>query len=90
MRDETGAYYFPILGEKNVRMYVRKNDAGEIEYRMWEAEHPEVWEDHQWLTRKMLARFQEFYRQNRNSGADPLLLYDEKIAEALLKNWRGT
>lgn len=86
LRDERGFYYFPILDDKKVRMYVRRNSAGEIEYRMWEAQHPEVWEDHQWLPRRLLAQFQEFYHKNRNGKANPLTLYDEKIAEALLKN----
>lgn len=86
MRDETGLYYFPDLADKNVRMYVRKNSSGEIEYRMWEQGHPEVWDDHQWLTREVVAQVQELYRQKRNSGANPLALYDEKVAIALLKN----
>lgn len=88
MRDEKGFYYFPILEDKQVRMYVRRNSAGEIEYRMWEAQHPEVWEDHQWLTRSLVAQFQEFYQKNRKGKTNPLALYDEKIAEALLKNTR--
>lgn len=45
MQDSLGVYYLPRPGIPAVRVYVRRGDSGEIEFRMWDQDHPEVWEN---------------------------------------------
>ena len=53
MQDSLGVYYLPRPGIPAVRVYVRRGESGEIEFRMWDQDHPEVWEKHQWLSGKL-------------------------------------
>lgn len=45
MQDSLGVYYLPRPGIPAVRVYVRRGESGEIEFRMWDQDHPEVWEN---------------------------------------------
>lgn len=83
MRDEHGSYYYPNPVDVKSRVYVRQGLV-DIEFRLWHADHPQVWEKHGWLSRTTLAEAAAVYRE-RGSGADPLLLYDVSVARALLK-----
>ena len=80
MRDQQGCYYYPNPAQKSTRMYVRERD-GEIEFRLHSDNDPQIWERHKWLgldvIRKATAMFD-------TSKGDPLELYDEAVAKAVL------
>lgn len=84
MRDERGLYYHAQAGNPRVRVYVRKGEDGEVEFRMWERDHPEVWEQHPWLPYAVIRDAARLYREERNPEADPLRLYDLNVAKNLL------
>lgn len=88
MKDERGFYYNPDPANRAVRAYVRKGADGEIEFRLWEKEHPEVWEQHGWLPFSVIEQANELYRKERNPDANPLQLYDLNVAQALLRQTR--
>lgn len=83
MRDDRGYYYHAQAGNPKVRVYVRKGESG-IEFRLWEADHPHVWEEHQWLPYEVISKAAQLYKAERNADADPLKLYDIAIAKNLL------
>ncbi len=84
MRDPKGIYYYPDPRNKRERMYVREND-GSIEFRLWNQDHPEVWEKHGWLDMDIIRRAAALYDKKKQ---DPLKLYDLEIARSLLKQSR--
>lgn len=49
MKDERGLYYFPNAADRRARMYVRRGEDGGVQFRLWQSDHPEVWDRHQWL-----------------------------------------
>lgn len=83
MKDETGLYYHPDPSEPKTRVYVRESAAG-IEFRMWRADRPEVWDRHEWLVYDVIRAAVSLYKE-RGSAADPLAFYDLNVARALLK-----
>lgn len=85
MRDELGLYYHAQAGNPRVRVYVRRGENGEIEFRLWEAENPQVWERHQWLPFGVIEAAARLYRSERNPGVRPDELYDLDIARSLLR-----
>lgn len=85
MRDQLGLYYHPQAGDTQSRVYVRRGLDGEVEFRLWRADHPEVWERHPWLSLAVVRQAAQLYQQERNGEADPLRLYDLAVARALLK-----
>jgi len=80
MKDERGLYYYPSLQSKNTRMYVRKNGAV-IEFRLWSAEDPQVWDRHEWIPRDVAEKAMQHYA---TKGRNPLALYDLDIAQRLI------
>ena len=84
MRDELGSYYFAQAGDNTTRVYVRRGENGEIEFRLWHKDYPHVWEKHGWLSRDVIARAAAMYRETRDEDADPLKIYDVAIAKNLL------
>lgn len=86
MKDERGTYYHPQPGNTKARVYVRRNESGEVEFRLWQADYPEVWEKHQWLRMDIIRNAANMYAQSGRGGegADPTRLYDEAVARALL------
>lgn len=40
MKDERGLYYHPQAGNSRARVYVRRGRDGEVEFRLWQADHP--------------------------------------------------
>lgn len=85
MKDERGLYYHPQAGDSLSRVYVRRGPDGEVEFRLWRADHPEVWERHPWLNMAVVRSAAGLYRQERSNGVDPLKLYDIAVARALLR-----
>lgn len=87
MEDSLGLYYLPNPTLPAVRVYVRRAEDGSdtIEYRMWDAEHEEVWEKHQWINMEVIAAAAEFFGQTHENNWQPMKIYDNNVAEALLK-----
>ena len=83
MKDETGLYYHPDPSDAKTRVYVRESAAG-VEFRMWRAAPPEVWERHEWLAYDVLMAAASMYKERGNKAA-PLTFYDLNVARALLK-----
>ncbi|MFW5731180.1 MAG: hypothetical protein ACOCPN_04295 [Desulfonatronovibrionaceae bacterium] len=76
-----GKFYYPDPRNKKERMYVRDNQ-GTVEFRLWNQDHPQVWEKHGWLDMDIIKRAAGMYEKK---GMDPLKLYDLQVAKALLK-----
>lgn len=86
MKDKRGIYYYPVLQNKKRRMYVRRADSN-IEFRMWDSEEPDVWEDHDWLDMATIKKAAEIYSSHPGyKGRSPLHLYDVEIARRLIKD----
>lgn len=84
MKDERGLYYHPQAGNVSARVYVRRGPDNGLEFRLWQAEQPEVWARHPWLDIAVVRNAARLYKEERNPEADPLKLYDPAVAEALL------
>lgn len=85
MKDSLGLYYNPQAGNPGVRVYVRREPDGSVAFRLWRQDLPEVWERHGWVPYAVLESAARLYREERNPDADPLRLYDIRVAEALLQ-----
>lgn len=83
MKDDKGLYYHPNPTDHKSRVYVRRGAAGP-EFRLWREDYPEVWERHGWLDKSVLQAAAAMYKAE-GRGADPMLLYDFAVAEALLR-----
>ena len=84
MKDDNGLYYHPDPTDTRSRVYVRKGEAGP-EFRLWHAEHPEIWERHDWLPFSVIQAAASLYKERKGSS-DPASLYDVNVAAALLKD----
>ncbi len=85
MKDERGIYYHPDPSNTKVRVYVRRGDSNEVEFRLWQQEHAEVWEKHEWLAASVIREAANMYKKLGRGQADPMSLYDNVVANALLK-----
>lgn len=87
MHDERGLYYHPEPGNTKARVYVRRGTNGEVEFRLWQADHEHVWEQHQWLPAEVLCAAAALYKEHGRitKATDPMRLYDIGVANALLK-----
>lgn len=82
MKDKLGLYYYPYPQNKRVRMYVLRRDE-EICFRLWNADDPQLWEQHGWVPYEAIQKAAGMY--DKKGGFDPHQAYDLAIAEALLK-----
>jgi hypothetical protein len=80
MKDERGLYYYPSPGNHRVRMYV-KAQGGVIWFRMWNADDPQLWEQHDWVPHGAILKAVEMYT---GKNFDPRRAYDIEIAKALI------
>ncbi|MEE4357047.1 MAG: hypothetical protein V2I97_11285 [Desulfococcaceae bacterium] len=83
MKDRLGSYYYPFPQNKKVRMYVRRV-SGEICFRMWNSEDPDMWEKHGWVPYAAIAQASAMYKKS-DRGFDPQRAYDMNAAQALIK-----
>ena len=81
MKDERGLYYYPFPMNQNVRMYVREG-VDEVWFRMWNADDPELWDEHGWVPYDAIKKAQGIYEAK---DFDPKQAYDIQIAQALIK-----
>ena len=81
MKDDKGLYYYPFPLNKRVRMYVREM-SGEIRFRMWNSDDPQLWEEHGWVPYDAIKQAQKMYAVK---DFDPKQAYDIQIAQALIK-----
>ncbi len=84
MQDARGLYYYPVPRDKKERMYVRER-AGNVEFRLWNQERPQVWEQHGWLPYEIVEQAGARYT---GKGESPLALYDLDIALTLVREER--
>ena len=87
MKDDNGLYYYPAPTEKRVRMYVRHR-YGQVEFRLWNGEHPQIWDGHDWVPYDAIVAAAAEYKK-RKTGVDPLEMYDIHVAECLLADEGG-
>jgi hypothetical protein len=80
MKDEKGLYYYPFPDNKKVRMYVEVIK-GEICFRLWNQEDPELWEEHGWVPNEAILQAGKMYT---GTGFDPNSAYDINLAKALI------
>ncbi len=86
MHDERGSYYYPNPADPDSRVYVRRGEGG-MEFRLWHAGYPMVWEKHGWVPQAALEQAAAMYR-DMGKGGDPMALYDVNVARALLREER--
>jgi hypothetical protein len=84
MKDERGLYYYPTLQDRSTRMYVREQD-GEVHFRLYSSENPEVWERHGWVPYSAIKQAAELYKKERDPSRNPLGLYDLDVAKRILQ-----
>ena len=84
MKDERGLYYYPAPQNKRIRMYVREQ-FGTVEFRMANADYPEVWEKHGWLPYEEIEMAAQMYK-DRGRDVNPMLLYDIGVAKQLIQD----
>jgi hypothetical protein len=80
VKDDKGLYYYPFPQNKNVRMYVRR-EGGEVAFRMWNRDDPELWEAHGWVPYTAIRQAAAMFK---GKPFDPKRAYDVDAAEALL------
>ena len=92
MKDQRGLYYYPSMQHRDTRMYVRENADGDIEYRLWNAQAPELWDKHEWITKAVVkAAVPHFQgRSEEHKKRNPLALYDEDVARRLIDEDKST
>jgi hypothetical protein len=85
VHDDRGIYYYPVLTNKKLRMYVKLLE-DDIAFRLWDEEHPATWEEHGWIPWNAIVQAAEMYSKEKRDNAPPLHLYDMDIAIRLLKD----
>jgi hypothetical protein len=80
MKDERGLYYYPAPNNLRMRMYVKEAE-GVIWFRMWNAEDPQLWEQHDWVPYGAILKAADMYT---GKSFDPRRAYDIELARALI------
>ncbi len=88
MEDDLGLYYYPVLENKNIRVYVRRG-FDDIEFRLWNADDKNLWNDHGWVEWNAIQQAARLYREEKREGKPPVEFYDIEIAKRLLKDALG-
>ncbi len=81
MKDDRGVYYLPFPQNTHVRMYVRETGEG-ICFRLWNADDPQVWEEHGWMPYDAIQQAATVYK---GGNFDPRQAYDIDVARELLR-----
>jgi len=88
VKDDRGLYYYPNTQTHDVHMYVRENDNGDIEFRMWHKDYPHVWDQHEWIPMDVVQAAAGIYN-SEHEGQNPMALYDIEIAKRLIREEKG-
>lgn len=62
-------------------MYVRQSGST-VEFRMWSADDPGLWEQHGWVAWEAIKQASAMYS---GKGFDPEQAYDMRLARALIR-----
>ncbi len=65
-------------------MYVRPVE-DEVEFRLYDSDNPEAWEQHNWIPWTAIQQAAELYRKEKRGGP-PLHLYDFEVAVRLIRD----
>lgn len=84
MQDYRGYFYYPLLNNKRVKVYVRDSAVG-ICFRIHNADDPQMWEAHGWVTYDAIQEARKMYT---GKGFDPNTFYDIDTARAVLETSR--
>jgi len=76
-----GLYYYLFPQNKRIRMYIRQF-GDSIQFRMWNADDPILWEAHGWVPFEAIEQARALYT---GKGFDPNAAYDIRIARALIR-----
>jgi hypothetical protein len=82
MKDEKGVYYYPYPNNKKTRMYIKKSQ-GDICFRLWNKEIPELWDEHGWIPYDAILKASTMYKKGEGKF-DPGRAYDIEVAKSLL------
>ena len=82
MKDTLGMFYYPFPQNKKVRMYVRSSE-NEPEFRMWNQDDPQMWEEHGWVPYSAIVQARAMYT---GKAFDPGKAYDLEAANALIED----
>ena len=63
-------------------MYVQETD-GMVHFRLWNADEPKLWEEHNWIPYEAIQQATAMYEQKNDF--DPNQAYNLDIANAVLK-----
>ena len=85
MRDDKGIFYYPVLGHKNLRMYVRLTEK-EVEFRAFDDNDPNLWDEHGWVPYSAILDAKRLHTEEGRKGTFPAHLYDIEIAIRLLRD----
>jgi len=85
VKDKHGVYYYPVLENKNLRMYIRLG-SDDVEFRMWDSNDKSLWKEHGWVPWTAIQQAAELYKEEGRKGVPPIHLYDIEIAIRLLKD----
>ncbi len=80
MKDGRGLFYYPNPAKKQIRMYV-KEEGGQVWFRLWNGDDPELWQEHGWVPYEAIRQAQAMYTGDK---FDPAQAYDLNLARALL------
>ncbi|RUM90514.1 MAG: hypothetical protein DSZ23_01940 [Thermodesulfatator sp.] len=86
MKDNRGLYYYPVLENKNLRMYVRVNK-DEIEFRLWDQNDKSLWDEHGWIPWTAINQAAEIYEKEGRKGKPPTHLYDIEVAIRIIRDY---
>ncbi len=84
MKDDRCLYYYPVLQNRKLRMYVRLN-MDEIEFRLWDQADDSLWDEHGWIPWTAINQAAELYEKEGRKGKPPMHLYDLNVAKGLLR-----
>jgi hypothetical protein len=60
MKDERGTYYYPFPNNRRVHMYVKESE-GAVWFRLWNADDPQLWEQHDWVPHGAILKAADMY-----------------------------
>ncbi len=84
MKDQLGIYYYPYPQNKRVRTYVRRRN-DDIEFRVRSDDDPKMWTEHKWVSWEAIQQAKILYHGNKKNNFDPDRVYDNKLAEILIR-----